>query len=263
MTNVVGIQSNPIWEDKSSNFNQISSLLRKENISPNSLIVFPETFSTGFSLNTAITAENEPLKTLGFLSEIASTYGSWVMGGVVVKKNKTFRNRLLCINPAGKMDGYYDKIHLIPDAEEHLSHTAGNQCIIFTIGDLKVCPIICYDLRFPELFRTGIAKGANFFVVIACWPKVRSTHWEVLLQARAIENQSYLLGVNRTGNEPGREYQGQSMLVNPRGEIVRKLDDVPGILNEKVSLEEIIKWRNEFPVLNQRKAHLFSEFNRK
>ncbi len=246
---VYGIQFSPEWESKTKNFQRINKLLETASILSNSLIVLPETFSTGFSLDTQITAKGEPLLTLSFMSQLARKYQSWIMGGVIVQQNGKFYNRLIQVSPSGDFNGHYDKIHLIPDLGEDQSHAPGKDLSILQIGEFKICPIICYDLRFPELFRKGIQMGANLFVVIACWPKIRVHHWKILLQARAIENQSYVLGVNRTGEEPNNKYSGNSLIIGPKGEIISEMKEEEGIMDAKLQFSEISKWRNEFPVL--------------
>ena len=149
-------------------------------------------FATGFSLKTEITSSDEPEKTSSFLRQLSIRYQSWILAGIVVRNNQQNFNRLICISSDGQNIGNYDKIHLISQGGEDRVHTPGTQCRVFQVEEFTLCPIICYDLRFPELFRKGVEQGANLFVVIACWPTERIEHWKSLLQARAIENQAML-----------------------------------------------------------------------
>ncbi|OUU46557.1 MAG: hypothetical protein CBC16_00175 [Verrucomicrobia bacterium TMED56] len=254
---IYGIQFSPVWENKPKNFQRIKDLLETTYIIPNSLLVLPETFSTGFSLNTDITSMNEPSTSLAFCRDLALKYKSWIMGGVILKEGDNFYNRLILVSPIGDLCGHYDKIHLIPNLGENQVHTPGIGCSLFEVQDFRICPAICYDLRFPELFRKGIQMGANLFVVIACWPKVRIKHWKILLQARAIENQSYIIGINRIGSEPNNEYSGCSMIICPKGEILSECKEGEFILEAEIKISEIKSWRTEFPVLEHMKEKTF------
>lgn len=250
---VYGIQFDPKWEQKDHNYQEVERMLGAEQIDENSLIVLPETFATGFSLNTEITSSDEPEKTTSFLRQLSIRYQSWTLGGIVERNNQRNYNRLICLSPNGQIIGNYYKIHLISQSGEDKVHTAGTQCKVFQIEAFTLCPIICYDLRFPELFRKGIDSGANLFVVIACWPDARIEHWKNLLKARAIENQAYVIGVNRTGNEPENLYSGNSMIFGPKGENISQLGKETGILKGHIEIEQVVKWRKDFPALEHRK----------
>ena len=164
---VYGIQFDPKWEEKHYNFREVERILEAEKIAKNSLIVLPEMFATGFSLNTEITSLNEPEKTASFLRQLSIRYQSWILAGIVERNNQQNFNRLICFSPDGQNIGKYDKIHLISQGGEDKVHSPGTQCRVFQVEEFTLCPIICYDLRFPELFRKGVKKGANLFVVIA------------------------------------------------------------------------------------------------
>ena len=185
----------------------------------------------------------------------------WILiGSLALKINETIRNlyinRSFLVGPNGKVVARYDKIHMFDISlndkisfEESKHFKPGNQAILVQTNFAPLGMTICYDLRFPELFRKGIQMGANLFVVIACWPKIRIHHWKILLQARAIENQSYVFGVNRTGEEPNNKYSGNSLIIGPKGEIISEMKEEEGIMDAKLQFSEISKWRNEFPVL--------------
>ena len=246
------LQFSPIWEDKENNFEQVKNWIESNRPSPNSLLVLPEAFATGFSLSLDKTLAGEPQRTKSFLKNLSLEYGIWVMGGMITpaqdSSNKG-KNSVVLYSSDGTKSGTYEKIHLFNPAEEEKVHLPGNQVEVFEINRLKICPLICYDLRFPEVFREGTKNGAEVFVVHACWPSKRMNHWRVLLQARAIENQAYVVGINRTGEEPETQYSGGSMVIDPQGNIVLELG------NENIGHEAILEknlveqWRASFPAL--------------
>ena len=242
---VYGVQFNPIWEEKQENFNYIRQALEKEEVEKNSLIILPETFATGFSLNTGITTDSEPSLTKSFVSDLAVNHRSWVAGGMIEKVNRQSFNRFICYSPKGENVIEYDKIHLITSLEEDKAHSAGKKCKVCDVGPFTMCPTICYD-RFPNS-SDGTRMGANLFVVIACWPELRINHLTTLLQARAIENQAFVIGLNRTGKEPGNIYNGNSVIFDPKGEVIDQLGSNAGILKGQIEVDEAKNWRKQFP----------------
>ena len=248
---IYGIQADLEWEDKRANFAKVHSLLDDKNIQPQSLIVLPETFSTGFSMNLQVTTENEPQKTESFLSELAKDKKSWVTGGLIepYKTGEKGINRSVTFSPSGERIGSYAKTHPASIYHEENFHESGNTVEVFSIGSFQACPLICYDLRFPEVFRMGMQKGADLFIVIACWPKVRIEHWITLLRARAIENLSYVIGVNRTGKEPDVVYGGRSLIMDPKGKVLADAKEAECIIEAGMDHSIVTEWRNEFPAL--------------
>ena len=192
---VYSIQADLQWEDKHANFTKIRTLLDNEKIQADSLIVLPETFATGFSMNLKVTTMNEPDQTESFLSALAKDKSCWVTGGLVEPATDGQKgiNRSLSFSPDGQKLCSYGKIHPAAFFGEDNVHKPGDRVEVFPLGGFLSCPLICYDLRFPELFRIGMQKGANLFIMIACWPKARIDHWVSLLKARAIENQAYVV----------------------------------------------------------------------
>ena len=246
------LQFSPIWEDKENNFEQVKNWIESNRPSPNSLLVLPETFATGFSLSLDKTLAGEPHQTESFLKNLSLEFGIWVMGGMITpakdSSNKG-KNSVVLFNQKGAKVGSYEKIHLFNPAGEEKVHVPGNKVEVFKIKGMKICPVICYDLRFPEIFREGTKNGAEVFVVHACWPSKRMNHWKILLQARAIENQAYVIGVSRTGEEPGTKYGGGSMVIDPQGKII--LDLGKENIGKEVLLEKklVDEWRASFPAL--------------
>ncbi|MEO6052707.1 MAG: nitrilase-related carbon-nitrogen hydrolase, partial [Chthoniobacterales bacterium] len=163
--------------------------------------------------------------------------------------DKQFRNQQLLINPSGQCVARYSKMRLFhPGGEERLC-VAGSEVVVASIEKWIVAPLVCYDLRFPELFREGTRRGAELFIVIANWPDVRIEHWITLLRARAIENQAYVIGVNRSGRDPERAYSGHSMVVDPKGNAILDAGESEVVAQTKLDREALLSWRAEFPVL--------------
>ncbi len=258
---IFGIQANLAWEDKEANFTKIRSLLDNENIQPESLIVLPETFSTGFSMNLQVTTMNEPGQTESFLSGLAKDTSCWVTGGLVEPAGDGQKgiNRSVSFSPDGQKLCSYGKIHPAAFFGEDKVHKPGDQVEVFPLNDFRVCPLVCYDLRFPELFRIGMQKGANLFIVIACWPKERIDHWVSLLKARAIENQAYVVGVNRVGSDPETEFGGRSLVIDPMGETLADAGMDESVAQAELDLSRLDAWREKFPVLKHARPDFLPE----
>ena len=128
-------------------------------------------------------------------------------------------------------------------------HKPGDRVEVFPLNDFMVCPLVCYDLRFPELFRIGMQMGANLFLVIACWPKERIDHWVSLLKARAIENQAYVVGVNRAGSDSETEFGGRSLVIDPMGKFLADAGTEESVIQAELDLNQLNAWREKFPVL--------------
>jgi predicted amidohydrolase len=251
--NVYCVQFDSQWNEKEENFKLVSTLLNEYSIHENSLIILPEMFATGFHLNPKLTTENEPQKTENFLSELAKQKKSWIIGGMCQpSENEDMAyNTAVTFNPNGERISLYKKIHPIPALREDRFHLAGNSVECMEINSFKTTPAICYDLRFPELFRKGLSMGANLFVVLGCWPKSRIQHWVTLLKARAIENQAYMIGVNRVGNDQELEYGGRSMIISPTGEILADASDETVVMHSMIQEIKVREWRNSFPAVQE------------
>ena len=249
--NVYCIQDSIVWENKLSNFKRVSSLIEKTSIIEYSLIVFPEMFATGFSLNFFVTTANEPKLTETFLSELAKEKRCWVIAGLTlpsIQENRG-KNCAVAFDPHGKKISEYTKIHPISLLGENEIHIAGDKIKCFPIRDFQDSPFICYDLRFPEIFRSAVKMGTNLFVVIACWPKKRIEHWTTLIRARAIENQAYIVGVNRVGEDPHLEYGGRSLVITPKGEIIGDGKEKEAVIEAWIDKYKVDAWRDQFPAV--------------
>jgi omega-amidase len=247
---LVGCQLEIAWENPPANCAKVHALCSKAEIPPGSLIVLPEMFATGFSMHLAATLEQPPSETERFVESLAREHQSWVIAGMIAAgKDGKGRNEAVVFSPEGFRIARYCKWHPFPLAGEQECHEAGEEIVTFDWNGLSTAPFICYDLRFPELFRAGVRQGAQLFAVMANWPSKRHRHWINLLQARAIENQAYVIGVNRCGSDPMHQYTGQSVIIDPHGEIVADAGEREGIISAEVDVACVTGWRKEFPAL--------------
>jgi omega-amidase len=252
-------QLDSVWEDRAASHARARHLLAASQPGPDSLIVLPEMFATGFSTNLAATCQSEQREDESFLRELAIQYKSHVMGGVVspAPNGKGF-NQSVTFNPMGVELARYTKIQPFMLGSEGLCHDPGDQICTFALGSFTVAPFVCYDLRFPEHFRAAIGKGADLLVVIASWPVKRYHHWLTLLQARAIENLAFVIGVNRTGNDPNFIHNGRSVVVSPHGHIIADAGEAERIVSARIYAEEVHHWRRDFPALRDIRPSLGS-----
>ncbi|HYF34158.1 MAG TPA: carbon-nitrogen family hydrolase [Prosthecobacter sp.] len=244
-----GVQLDCVWEDKPANYAKVRELLAGRT-SPGSLIVLPEMFATGFSDALAKTVEPAGGPTEDFLRELAQTHQSCVIGGVVTSGSAgQGRNQALVIAPDGAVLARYIKMRPFSLGGESQVHERGDKPQVFEWAGLKVAPLICYDLRFPELAREAVRTGAEVLVYLAAWPIKRQQHWITLLQARAIENQAYVIGVNRCGTDPQFTYSGRSMVVDPHGVIIADAGEQERVLRVEMGDKIVRDWRAQFPAL--------------
>lgn len=248
--NIHLVQINSVWEDRSANHAKARQLIASASPQPGSLIILPETFSTGFSMSLSVTAEPENGPTEQFLRELAAQYQSCVIGGVVTStENGRGMNQALAIAPNGAVLARYTKNHPFSLGGEDKAHIAGTEVSLFGWQGLRIAPLICYDLRFPELARSAIRAGAEVLVFIAAWPVKRIQHWITLLQARAIENLAYVIGVNRCGTDPEFTYTGRSLVVDPHGLIIADAAEQERVVSSRIDPAVLRDWRTQFPAL--------------
>ncbi|HYR58561.1 MAG TPA: nitrilase-related carbon-nitrogen hydrolase [Chthoniobacteraceae bacterium] len=252
--NVLAVQLDIAWEDKDANFRKVRALVEAAAPAAGSLVVLPEMFASGFSMNLEKTRQGAAREDETFLAGLAREHGVFVVGGVVSSGAGAMgRNEAVAFSPDGKLLARYAKIHPFSLGGEAQGHERGAEIVTFEWGGFVVAPFVCYDLRFPEIFRAAARRGASLFVVIALWPVKRQQHWLTLLQARAIENQAYVVGVNRVGAEPEFFYAGRSVVVDPHGVIIADAGEREHVLGAALDPEIAAAWRHEFPAL--RDAH--------
>jgi predicted amidohydrolase len=242
------------WENKADNFSKVAGLLAGTVLPRGSLVVLPEMSFTGFSMNVQNIAEAEPERTLSFLATTAQRFGIFLVAGFVTQTAKgRGRNEAVCVTPHGELCCRYRKLHLFSPVDEHLFFEPGNDVDSFLWESGVVSPFVCYDLRFPEAFRRAADLGAELYLVIANWPRARQHHWLTLLQARAIENQAYVAGVNRCGNDPDNQYSGRSVVIAPTGEILADAGESEGIISADLDWPTLRAYRKRFPALSDRR----------
>lgn len=244
------VQLDSAWEDPPANYRRVESLLGSYSVRTGDLVVLPEMFDTGFSFNLATTADRDGA-TLAFLQNLARRLGVTVHGSrTVLGPDGRGRNRATIAGPDGGLLCEYDKIHPFSFGKESQYFTGGDAIATYEwVADdrTRVCPAICYDLRFPELFRLGMLAGAEVFAIGANWPAPRALHRRALAQARAIENQAFVLAVNRAGRDPHLEYAGASMAFGPKGDVLAEAGPDECVLTVDVDLAGLRAWRATFP----------------
>lgn len=239
-----------VWEDKAANLARVRALLDAPP-PPGSLLVLPEMFATGFSMNTTATAEPpETGETEQFLRALAAETQCAVLAGVVTQApGQPPRNQAVAWAPDGRELARYTKQRPFSLAGEGAHYPGGGATVVFEWGGFRIAPFVCYDLRFPELFRAAVQQGADLLTVIASWPARRLTHWLTLLQARAIENQACVIGVNRCGRDSHFSYAGRSVAIDPQGCIRADAGSEEGVTLAEFDPAWAARWREEFPAL--------------
>ncbi len=247
--NIALIQTPLFWEQPQENRNYLEEKIITLDQTVN-LIVLPEMFTSGFSMNPSLCAETMNGQTVQWLKKMALSKNTAITGSLIIKEQSNFYNRVLFVYPDGKIS-YYDKRHLFSLAGEEKVYTAGNKKQIVEYLGSRICLLICYDLRFPVFSRN--TDNFDLLIYVANWPQSRILAWDSLLRARAIENQCYTLGLNRCGSDNnGLTYNGHSQLIDPLGAYV-----IAPVLDETVALatiskEHIIETRNRFGFLKDR-----------
>ncbi len=246
---VIGVQFDITWEAPAANYDAVSDLLESAAVCPGSLIVLPEMFATGFSMNSQLTAGFQA-QTHEFIAAVARKYESFVCGGLVTTDSDGLtRNSALLLGVDGETLETFPKLHPFTLLGEDKAYAPGAESKVARVGDFCFSALVCYDLRFPESFRAGVTKGAELFAVIANWPTARAEHWAALLRARAIENQAYVIGVNRCGADPNCSYAGGSTIIDPQGNILVTGDDATQIISADIDVKSLREYREEFPGL--------------
>ncbi len=241
------LQLDSVWEDRAANLQRAAELLRRADPDRGDFVALPEMFDSGFSTNTGVTADRAG-ESVGWLRREAGDRGVWIQAGITQPVGEAFENVAVVVGPAGEIAGRYSKTRLFPTEAGVLREGTGPLVVPTGVSEWggNLCPLVCYDLRFPELFRAGLRAGADWYCVGACWPRARLHHWRALLIARAIENQAIVLGVTRCGREPTVEYGGGSIAVGPKGDVLGELDDREGVLSVEMPWKDVAAWRRAF-----------------
>jgi len=235
------------WEKTDKNLHNIG--LRLSGIREKTdLIILPEMFNTGFTMNAEQLGEPMNGKTMQWMAKTASQYECVVTGSLIIAQNGKYYNRLIWMRPDGSFE-CYDKRHLFALGKEHHTYTAGTKKLIVELKGWKICPMICYDLRFPVWMR-NVNEEYDLMLIVANWPERRALHWRTLIPARAVENQSYIIGVNRVGHDGNEIYHsGDSTCIDPNGNVVYYKRDEEDLYTFSIIGDELVKTRRAFPFL--------------
>lgn len=243
------LNSTLVWEnptDNRTNFEQKINAITEEI----DLIVLPEMFTSGFTMNPKKVAETMQGETISWLIKLAKAKNCAITGSLVISENENYYNRLLFVFPDGKIE-FYDKRHLFTLAGEDKVYTSGKEKLIVTYKGFKICPLICYDLRFPVFARN--VENYDLLLYVANWPKPRVNAWDILLKARAVENMSYVIGVNRIGNDNNNlDYVGHSQAIDFLGNYLVEPQEKEGVFIVEIDKEKQDETRSKLAFLNDK-----------
>lgn len=246
------LQTDLAWQDPATNRARLTERLTPL-VGRTDLIVLPEMFTTGFSMDATSLAEPHDGPTLNWMRTQADTTGAALCGSIIVKDGERYHNRFYWIEPGGRTL-HYDKRYLYTPGGEHEPYTAGTERLVVEYRGWKICPLICYDLRFPEWSRNDPADPFDLLIYVASWPSARASDWRTLLAARAIENQCYVAAVNRVGEDGnGLHYRGDSCVIDPgpRG-VLASMAEVDTTLTLSIEREGVVELRRRLPFLRDR-----------
>ena len=241
------IQSDLVWENPKKNIQKFTSLINRIDTDTD-LIVLPEMFTTGFSMNPQKLAETMNGESVQWLINTAKIKGISIITSLIIKENNEYYNRLFYVNQDGEFQTY-DKRHLFRMGNEHNHYKAGRKKLIVNLHGWRIMPLICYDLRFPVWSRNN--NDYDIGIYIANWPEARNGIWSTLLKARALENQAYIVGVNRIGNDgEGLSYSGDSVILSSKAETMSKtVAYMESVETVSLSMDDLLEFRKKFPVL--------------
>jgi omega-amidase len=243
------IQTALHWEDKNANLQMLEQKIQSI-LEPTNVVILPEMFSTGFSMNPEQLAETVDGPTLRWMKKVSASKKIILTGSAIIEEEGKNYNRLVWMLPNGQY-GYYDKRHLFAYGEEDKHYSAGTKRLIASVNGWKINLMVCYDLRFPVWARQQFGEEGNFeydvLIYVANWPEKRNLAWKSLLRARAIENQCYVIGVNRVGNDGNNIYHsGDSMVIDPLGEILYEKANEEDVFTIPLSKERLKEIREKF-----------------
>ena len=242
------VQSILKWENREANLEMFSKKLSTIKKSSTDLIILPEMFTSGFTMNARKVADSMNGETVSFMKNVAKEKKAVLCGSVVIQQKSKFYNRLLWVKPDGEVL-HYDKRHLFRMAEEHKTYTPGNKRLIVNLNGWNICPLVCYDLRFPVWSRSN--GEVDLLLYVSNWPTRRRFAWKQLLISRAIENQCYVAGLNRVGNDGNKiGYAGDSVVLNAMGEKISSFKTgKQEIETRELNFKELSEYRKKFPVM--------------
>ena len=237
-------QQDIVWENTEANLSKIGKVIgtMEQDVD---LLVLPEMFHAGFTMDPAKVAEPMNGRVVGFLKKQAKEHDVTIIGSSVIMENGNFYNRLLVVSPKGDIETY-DKRHLFSVGGEDKNYVRGDKRLVTIVNSVRIMPLICYDLRFPVWSRSK--NDYDVLIYIANWPASRIEVWKTLLKARALENQCYVIGVNRVGKDETITYSGDSMVIDARGNIISSAQGEEGLFYADVDIDALNEFREKFPV---------------
>lgn len=245
------IQADMIWEQPEQNRNYFdrcfAALKNKQD-----LIILPEMFNTGFTMNVQRFAENTDGETMEWVRDRSAKLNSVIAGSMIIAENGEYYNRLIWMQPDGNFQ-YYDKRHLFRFGGEHEYFKPGSKKLLTELNGWKICPMVCYDLRFPVWAKNRYYQEKyeyDLLIYFANWPEARKIPWQILLKARAIENLSFVIGANRIGTDGrGTTHSGNSMVISPKGEVLHELrENKEEVVTFTLSISDLTDFREKFNV---------------
>ncbi len=242
------VQYTPVWENPEENILKIEELIKTSN-SNFDLLIFPEMTLTGFTMNAEKFAEEIDGTGTKYFMHLAQRLKTDIFTGIIELDGSSIYNSLVHFDSLGLIKARYRKIHPYSKAKEDQYYTAGEEIVITKMNQVKFGLSVCYDLRFPELYRLYSKERVEVLIDIANWPVPRIEHWKVLLRARAIENQCFMVGVNRVGDDPGNQYNGCSAVFDPMGNEIVMIQDSEMIIEAEIEIELVSTTRNTLPFL--------------
>lgn len=258
---IIGIaQMDIAWEDSNENINKVEEFIKIATQNSVELILFPEMALTGFTMNICSLLLSEE-EIINWIKNIAKENNINIGIGFAIRVDKKGKNVYIVVSKEGDILTKYVKIHPFSYGGENEKYYSGDEISICKISEFNIASFICYDLRFPEIFQIA-SKEAQVITVAASWPKVREEHWITLLKARAIENQCYVIGINRIGTGDGLEYNGSSVFVNPNGQILNEINNKENLIIKDLSIEKITRVKEEFDIKADRKENLYQRLNK-
>lgn len=242
------VQYAPVWENPEENILKIEELIKTSN-SRFDLLIFPEMTLTGFTMKAEKFAEEIDGTGTKYFIHLAERLKTDLFAGIIERDGKNIYNSLTHFDSFGLIKARYRKIHPYSNAQEDKSYSAGEEIVVTKIDQVKIGLSVCYDLRFPELYRLYGKERVDILINIANWPIPRIEHWKTLLKARAIENQCFMVGVNRVGDDPADQYNGCSAVYDPMGNEIVMIENSEKIIKTEIDLQTIDITRNKLPFL--------------
>lgn len=248
------IQTNIIWENPSENRRILEEKINAITEAVD-LIILPEMFTSGFTMQPNLVAETMNGSTISWLQNISKFKNCAITGSLIIAENENFYNRMVFVFPNGKIQ-HYDKKHLFTLAGEDKVYTSGNEKVVVNYNNWKICLQVCYDLRFPVFSRN--TENYDMIIYVASWPKTRTNAWDILLKARAVENLSYVIGVNRIGTDNNDfEYIGHSQIIDELGNFIIEPTENEGVFMANLDKNKMLETRNKLNFLNDKDAFNF------